>query len=268
MAFRSAVLIFWWESGYAAEVRREGASLLPSTPYLQIVPLNWFSLSNLHKPVSLSPQKAEFYLLYLITHISIQWTSWKKCIFLCPKFPLIKTINGKLNLNIMVSYFIVEPRGNYSCGPSLVEVKWSSVYSNFFNLQFSTVWARLRGKFKRHSAACKNFNMALWGGNSCWLPRNNGFRKMKKLNRICFSSPKKANAIRVCVPECHFPGTGIFPEKSGKSSVPSIREEDVPIPAFGTGYFPSSIRSGITREFLSASRMKINKNITWDVTYN
>ena len=104
--------------------------------------------------------------------------------------------------------------------------------------------------------------MALWGGNSCWLPRNNGFRKMKKLNRICFSSPKKANAIRVCVPECHFPGTGIFPEKSGKSSVPSIREEDVPIPAFGTGYFPSSIRSGITREFLSASRMKIKKKLS------
>ena len=226
-----------------------------------------FTLQLAQACLPLSSKSVILFVISYYSHLN-SMNKLKKCIFLCPKFPLIKTINGKLNLNIMVSYFIVEPRGNYSCGPSLVEVKWSSVYSNFFNLQFSTVWARLRGKFKRHSAACKNFNMALWGGNSCWLPRNNGFRKMKKLNRICFSSPKKANAIRVCVPECHFPGTGIFPEKSGKSSVPSIREEDVPIPAFGTGYFPSSIRSGITREFLSASRMKINKNITWDVTYN
>ena len=50
--------------------------------------------------------------------------------------------------------------------------------------------------------------------------------------------------IEVCVPKCHFPGTGYFPKKFGKFPVPSIREHPLPgpdlVPAFGTGCFPVS----------------------------
>ena len=50
--------------------------------------------------------------------------------------------------------------------------------------------------------------------------------------------------IEVCVPECHF------------------REHSLPgpnsVPAFGTVFFPSCLRSGNIREFPNASRMKIN----------
>ena len=50
--------------------------------------------------------------------------------------------------------------------------------------------------------------------------------------------------IEVCVPECHFTGTGYFPKKSGKFPVPSIREHPIPgpdsVPAFETGCFPVS----------------------------
>ena len=35
--------------------------------------------------------------------------------------------------------------------------------------------------------------------------------------------------IEVCVPECHFPGTGYFPKKFGKFPVPSIREHHLPM---------------------------------------
>ena len=51
--------------------------------------------------------------------------------------------------------------------------------------------------------------------------------------------------LEVCVPECHFPGTGFFPKKSGKFPVPSIREHPLPspnsVPAFGSGFFPSRL---------------------------
>ena len=36
--------------------------------------------------------------------------------------------------------------------------------------------------------------------------------------------------LEVCVPECHFPGTGFFPVKSGKFPVPSIQEHPLPGP--------------------------------------
>ena len=53
------------------------------------------------------------------------------------------------------------------------------------------------------------------------------------------------SGLEVCVPECHFPGTGFFPEKSGKFPVPSIWEHPLPgpvsVPPFGTGHFPSCL---------------------------
>ena len=57
--------------------------------------------------------------------------------------------------------------------------------------------------------------------------------ELKHLNKIksqnwgsCWK-PFAAFAIRVCIPVCHFPGTVYFPKASGKSSVPSVQEEDV-----------------------------------------
>ena len=51
--------------------------------------------------------------------------------------------------------------------------------------------------------------------------------------------------LEVCIPECHFPGTGFFLEKSGKFPIPSIREHPLPgpvsVPPFGTGHFPSRL---------------------------
>ena len=51
--------------------------------------------------------------------------------------------------------------------------------------------------------------------------------------------------LEVCVPKCHFPGTGFSQEKSGKFPVPSIREHPLPgpvsVPPFGTGQFPSRL---------------------------
>ena len=51
--------------------------------------------------------------------------------------------------------------------------------------------------------------------------------------------------LEVCVLECHFPGTGFFPEKSGEFLVPSIQEDPlsvpVSVPPFGTGQFLSRL---------------------------
>ena len=47
--------------------------------------------------------------------------------------------------------------------------------------------------------------------------------------------------LEVCIPKCHFPGTWSFPQKSGKSSIQSIREHPLSrpdsVPAFRTGFF-------------------------------
>ena len=71
--------------------------------------------------------------------------------------------------------------------------------------------------------------------------------------------------VEVCVPECHFPGTGYFPKKFGKFLVPSIREHPLPgpgpVPAFGTGCFPVSFESGNIREFPNTSIIKSKKFI-------
>ena len=52
--------------------------------------------------------------------------------------------------------------------------------------------------------------------------------------------------LEVCVPECHFPGTGFFQKKSGKFSAPSIWEQPFPCPdsvtSFGTSCFPVSLK--------------------------
>ena len=49
--------------------------------------------------------------------------------------------------------------------------------------------------------------------------------------------------LEVCIPECHFPGTGFFQKKSGKFLVLSIRKPPLPSPilepAFGNGFFPA-----------------------------
>ena len=51
--------------------------------------------------------------------------------------------------------------------------------------------------------------------------------------------------VEVCFPECHFPGTRFFPEKSEKFPIPSIREDPLPgpvsVPPIGTGKFPSRL---------------------------
>ena len=55
----------------------------------------------------------------------------------------------------------------------------------------------------------------------------------------------EAYRLEVCVPECHFLGTGFFPQKSEKFPIPSIQEHPLPgpvsIPPFGTGHFPSRL---------------------------
>ena len=66
--------------------------------------------------------------------------------------------------------------------------------------------------------------------------------------------------IEVCVPKCHFPGTGYFPKKSGK--FPSIREHPIlgpdSVPAFGTGF---KVRF-ISRIFPEFSRVTRPENIS------
>ena len=58
----------------------------------------------------------------------------------------------------------------------------------------------------------------------------------------------KVLGLEVSVPKWHFPGTGNFPEKSGKFPIPSIREHPLPgpdlVPAFGTALSPVSFKVG------------------------
>ena len=70
--------------------------------------------------------------------------------------------------------------------------------------------------------------------------------------------------LEVCVPECDFLGTGFFPYRSRKSSIPSIWEHPLPAPnsvwAFRTGFFPSCFRPGNIREFPYVNLTFFSKN--------
>ena len=61
--------------------------------------------------------------------------------------------------------------------------------------------------------------------------------------------------IEVWVPECHFPGTGNFRQKNGKSSVSNVQEH--PLPGPDSVLFLSCFMSGNILEFTSVSRMLI-----------
>ena len=52
--------------------------------------------------------------------------------------------------------------------------------------------------------------------------------------------------VEVCVPECHFPGTGFFPKKFRKFPVPSIREHLLPGP--GSLFFINNLVNGTKQE--------------------
>ena len=55
--------------------------------------------------------------------------------------------------------------------------------------------------------------------------------------------------LEVCIPKCHFPGTGFFPEKPRKFPVPSIQEHSLPGPV---------LVPKIKREFLN---LKFRENL-------
>ena len=70
--------------------------------------------------------------------------------------------------------------------------------------------------------------------------------------RMAMASIKMVHVVRnmwmgveVCIPECHFPGTGFFQEKFRKFPVPSIQEHPLPgtisVLPFGSGHFPSRL---------------------------
>ena len=91
-------------------------------------------------------------------------------------------------------------------------------------------------------------------------------------NRQFSSRSRFYGSREVCVPECHFPGTGFFPVKSGKFPVPSIREDPLPgpvsVPPFGTGQLPSRLspknETGIPKFEISGKFGKNSRNLLLD----
>ena len=126
-----------------------------------------------------------------------------------------------------------------------------SILSNFLLLQ-----KRSQTRFRR----TQNLFLLLLSKQKSINFEGHGFLKYGPCSFLLQSQihPFWKNQLEVCTPECHFPGTGFFPKKSGKFPIPSIREHPLPSPdsvlAFGTGCFPVSFISWIFPEFSRVMR--------------